>query len=76
MRLNTNGQLIMRNANADANACITVRQSVGSGLGGVYIDTYAYYSNIPGINITNGDTNNARNMEDVEFHRNGALLVI
>ena len=73
MRLNTNGQLIMRNASADANACITVRQSVGSGLGGVYIDTYAYYSNIPGINITNGDTNNARNMEDVELHRNGAL---
>ena len=73
MRLNTNGQLIMRNANADANACITVRQSVGSGLGGVYIDSYAYYANIPAINITNGDTNNARNMEDVEFHRNGAL---
>ena len=73
MRLNTSGQLIMRNASADANACITVRQSVGSGLGGIFIDTYAYYSNIPGINITNGDTNNARNMEDVEFHRNGSL---
>ena len=73
MRLNTIGQLIMRNASADANACITVRQSVGSGLGGIFIDTYAYYSNIPGINITNGDTNNARNMEDVEFHRNGSL---
>ena len=73
MRLNTSGQLIMRSASADANACITVRQSVGSGLGGIYMDTYAYYANIPGINITNGDTNNARNMEDVEFHRNGSL---
>ena len=73
LRANYNRQLILGGSTPDANGKITIKQTVNSGLGGMFIDTYAYYSNIPGINITNGDTNNARNMEDVEFHRNGSL---
>ena len=73
LRANHNRQLILGGSTADANGKITVKQAVSNGLGGIFIDTYAYYANIPGINITNGDTNNARNMEDVEFHRNGGL---
>ena len=73
LRANHNRQLILGGSTADANGRITIKQAVSNGLGGMFIDTYAYYANIPGINITNGDTNNARNMEDVEFHRNGGL---
>ena len=53
-------------------AQLTVNPDYNASKGGIAINTYAYYSGIPGITIYNNDTNNGRNMEDILFRRNSS----
>ena len=42
--------------------------------GCVYLENFAYYSAQPALTIHDQDNNSARNMEDVQFKRNGNLV--
>ena len=39
----------------------------------MYLENFAYYGSQPALVINDQDTNNARNMEDVQFHRAGSM---
>ena len=75
MKHDTRQVVLSRNGSTspfNTTAQLTVNPDYNASKGGIAINTYAYYSGIPGITIYNNDTNNGRNMEDVLFRRNSA----
>lgn len=59
-----------QNYPANTVAQLTIGYSLGSNKGGMYMPTYSYYSSVC-FNVTNNDTNNGRQHDDIIFHRNG-----
>ena len=80
LRINENGEIEVR-----SNAFITINEASPSGnyfqeiayapndKGCLYLENFAYYGSQPALVINDQDTNNARNMEDVQFHRAGTM---
>lgn len=75
MKQDTRQVVLSRNGSTspfNTTAQLTVNPDYNASKGGIAINTYAYYSGIPGIHIYNNDTNNGRNSEDVLFRRNSS----
>lgn len=80
LRITENGEIEVRN-----NSFITINEASPSGnyfqeiayapntKGCLYLENFAYYGSQPALVINDQDTNNARNMEDVQFHRAGTM---